>query len=869
MIIDLVGGTGGSAFTINKNHIFADNTARDSYFALNPTEKEDGILISVGSGYQEYNGANWIEKSPILKGNKGDKGDKGDTGEQGLQGIHGTSGQDASEIVSANFIGNDMVFSKDDTSTFSIINAKVSLTPNIENKQDLLVSGDNIKTVNGTSLLGGGDLVITSGESGLVKQFNAISEMKADLTLTIENEVEVLGYYSKNDGCTGKLKIMPAGSFLNTKNEGGLWFTLNNGLTATWVLEQSNHISIRQLGGKDDGVFNNTPAFLRARQLEGWVIDFTYITNGIYYLAGNRPLDGDKPLEAGFYYNPLDERIVIKMEDMTPSYFGNKADPKTFLGVINPIKFEFTHQNGKNMIIGKSAVIEESFLTNAPKVKHSRKDIIDINFNDGSWVGYNTPDYVADGNLNVFLGVKQLKWTANNPTMSRLGMVRKFNDNDLFEVACVRKTADSEVLYAYFVEKGTNNCVWLRIPLFGDTENQIKWYQTIGTTTSLKKVSSFDVTMGGKTADYFKIPVGGSMSLGLMKNGKDLFLYMNGVFIYKYTHTAEIDRIGLGNANAGMTTIEFWQPVVYKNSDIDSSRQLKVYCLGDSNTFGARSTMRWADYLPYVARQFEGLGDMLVTMVNATVDISSGGVGLLNFSGNDYVVVMLGINDSREAGDNVSIGETYNTNMTTLINKIIADGATPIICTFGMLFDGADTGNGYILSDTFKSGYLINRIKTTCAQRGVEIAEVRNFLSNNWDKFYSDALHYTNPAHLEISKAVCDAISRSITPKEINTTTRVSFNGTNGTIYKDYNVKSVTRTAQGRYKIDFVHPMKDIDYTLIGMTSNDGSSVPCLVSIDKDTQASPKTLTSCYVCVNDISDTNSFIDNVFVDLIFL
>ena len=29
MIIDLVGGTGGSAFTINKNHIFTDNTARD------------------------------------------------------------------------------------------------------------------------------------------------------------------------------------------------------------------------------------------------------------------------------------------------------------------------------------------------------------------------------------------------------------------------------------------------------------------------------------------------------------------------------------------------------------------------------------------------------------------------------------------------------------------------------------------------------------------------------------------------------------------------------------------------------------------------------------------------------------------------
>jgi len=43
-----VSTTGGGSFTIDDNHFFADNAARDTYFTTNPTEKEDGVLISVG-----------------------------------------------------------------------------------------------------------------------------------------------------------------------------------------------------------------------------------------------------------------------------------------------------------------------------------------------------------------------------------------------------------------------------------------------------------------------------------------------------------------------------------------------------------------------------------------------------------------------------------------------------------------------------------------------------------------------------------------------------------------------------------------------------------------------------------------------------
>ena len=38
-------------------------------------------------------------------------------------------------------------------------------------KQDVLVSGTNLKTVNGTSLLGAGDIVVSSGSSGYEQTF--------------------------------------------------------------------------------------------------------------------------------------------------------------------------------------------------------------------------------------------------------------------------------------------------------------------------------------------------------------------------------------------------------------------------------------------------------------------------------------------------------------------------------------------------------------------------------------------------------------------------------------------------------------------------------------------------------------------------
>jgi len=96
----------------------------------------DGELIITYSNGNSQNLGNII-------GQKGDKGDKGDTPEL------------------TNY------YTKDEVDNFDYANKKY-IDDAVATKQDTLVSGTNIKTINGTDILGEGDIVITGGEGGSV-----------------------------------------------------------------------------------------------------------------------------------------------------------------------------------------------------------------------------------------------------------------------------------------------------------------------------------------------------------------------------------------------------------------------------------------------------------------------------------------------------------------------------------------------------------------------------------------------------------------------------------------------------------------------------------------------------------------------------
>ena len=94
-----------------------------------------------------------------LQGPKGDKGDKGDTGATGATGPQGPQGE-------TGVAGRDGYIQYTAGSNVSISDQDV-ISVDLSGKQDTLVSGTNIKTVNGSSLLGSGNITIEGGSGGL------------------------------------------------------------------------------------------------------------------------------------------------------------------------------------------------------------------------------------------------------------------------------------------------------------------------------------------------------------------------------------------------------------------------------------------------------------------------------------------------------------------------------------------------------------------------------------------------------------------------------------------------------------------------------------------------------------------------------
>lgn len=103
------------------------------------------------------------------KGDKGDKGDAGPTGATGATGPQGPQGETGAA-------GRDGYIQYTAGSNVSISDQDV-ISVDLSGKQDTLVSGTNIKTVNGSSLLGSGNITIEGGSGGL-------SSVAHDNTLT-------------------------------------------------------------------------------------------------------------------------------------------------------------------------------------------------------------------------------------------------------------------------------------------------------------------------------------------------------------------------------------------------------------------------------------------------------------------------------------------------------------------------------------------------------------------------------------------------------------------------------------------------------------------------------------------------------------
>lgn len=109
----------------------------------------------------------------------------------------------------------------------------------IENKQDTLVSGTNIKTINGNSLLGSGDLPISGGGESVSPTLNLMNLGEGTVRTTITEQEKInldKGLYNQvlytpSDDTTGMSVYTPTKIF--SPVEGVYFFTMFNGITPT------------------------------------------------------------------------------------------------------------------------------------------------------------------------------------------------------------------------------------------------------------------------------------------------------------------------------------------------------------------------------------------------------------------------------------------------------------------------------------------------------------------------------------------------------------------------------------------------------------------------------------------------------------
>ena len=203
------------------------------------------------------------------RGERGEKGDKGDPGIQGPRGERGERGEKGEKGDTGPAGTNDYndLTNKPDLSQYAT-------KEEVNAKQDTLISGSNIKTINGQDILGSGDIVISSGDKPYEEQYLTFEALEDGTFSFTQNDLQ----YSLDDGVT--------------------WQTLTKG-TSTPTISAGNKILWKQTGLTPDsnngiGTFSSTGQF----NVYGNIMSLLYVDDFI----GKKDLTGkDYAFNSLFY----------------------------------------------------------------------------------------------------------------------------------------------------------------------------------------------------------------------------------------------------------------------------------------------------------------------------------------------------------------------------------------------------------------------------------------------------------------------------------------------------------------------------------------------------------------------------------------
>lgn len=244
---------------------------------------------------------------------------------------------------------------------------------------------------------------------------------------------------------------------------------------------------------------------------------------------------------------------------------------------------------------------------------------------------------------------------------------------------------------------------------------------------------------------------------------------------------------------------------------IPYSVPLSIATIGDSITVGARSSNAWPDLLANCAEHLPGLGRMSVdnsySVSGQRLRAVVQNISSYSFVGKNYVLVALGINDCQATGLG-GIG-VFATDIATLANKIIADGAVPIFGTTFRTYDLDITGGGNDTTNIQDVPAFVQVLRERCAANGYILAEVNDCMGDNagalngfdangyMNAWTHDNIHANTKGQLAIASAFAAALSGRVTLAATGSLTQFLVPASSFTMTDEANrgLPRVTRTG--------------------------------------------------------------------------
>ena len=225
-----------------------------------------------------------------------------------------------------------------------------ALSGEISKKQNALVSGENIKTINGISLLGNGNIVITgSGEGGSVDLSDYYT--KGEVDNLIDNvEVDLTGYATETYVSNN---YQPKGNYLTsipseyvTETE----LTAKNYATKSEIPTIPTNVSS----------FNNDSGYITNSALNGYATE-TYVSNN-YQVKGNyiTSIPSEYVTESELQTAIEDSNNIVYLTQAEYDSLGVNLDPSTLYLISDAANVvNFKTINGES-ILGEGNITIES-----------------------------------------------------------------------------------------------------------------------------------------------------------------------------------------------------------------------------------------------------------------------------------------------------------------------------------------------------------------------------------------------------------------------------------------------------------------------------------------------------------------------------